>query len=106
MNNCNEQIITAGDDFTLSVELAADSNDVCFEDYTAEMIIHYGEEKEIFLPTEYEKNTVKFHLSGRDTEKLIDDNPSGEFYFCVKLRFSDGSRYTPVYRHLLLIERC
>lgn len=98
----------AGDDLTLAVDFTADRQALELADSDrAELILHLPDGAEqVFAAAAQDGNTATFLLTGAKTAELLAQNPTGEFRYCIRLTFADGSRYTPVYRQLLLIAGC
>ena len=104
----SELSVISGDDIVFNVDFCFENGDSFdFSDgKTAEMLLHFGNTEEIFKPISYENNIAQFYLSGADTKRLFEANPSGVFYICVKVVFPDGTQNTPIYRKPFFIERC
>lgn len=98
----------AGDDLTLSVSFIKNGQAFSLEkDDRVELILHLPNGKEqIFAATTLSDSTATFVLSGTQTAELLEQNPTGEIRYCIRLTFSDGSRYTPVHRKFLMIRKC
>ena len=98
----------AGDDLTLAVDFTDGGAALeLAEGDRAELILHLPDGTEqVFAAAAQDGNTATFLLTGVQTAELLTQNPTGEFRYCVRLTFADGSRYTPVYRQLLLIAGC
>lgn len=98
----------AGDDLTLAVDFTDGGAALeLAEGDRAELVLHLPDGTEQVLAADLQDgSTATFLLTGAKTAELLAQNPTGEFRYCIRLTFADGSRYTPVYRQLLLIAGC
>lgn len=102
-----ELTVVAGDDITIAVDFRENGKPFEFSsDTKAIMILHHKDRDEEIKACEYDGGTAKFYLSGKDTLRLEQDNPYGEYSFCIKVVFHNGAVNTPIHRYLLYIERC
>ena len=108
MMNDYELHCIAGDDLTLAVDFTDGGAALeLAEGDQAELILHLPDGMEqVFAAAAQDGSTATFVFSGAQTANLLEQNPTGEFRYCIRLTFADGSRYTPVYRQLLLIAGC
>ena len=98
----------AGDDLTLAVDFTDGGAALELSDGdVAELVLHFpAGTEQVFAAAAQDGNTATFLLTSAQTAELLTQNPTGEFRYCIRLTFADGSRYTPVYRQLLLIAGC
>lgn len=98
----------AGDDLTLAVDFTADGQALALADGDrAELVLHLSDGVEqVSAAQSQQGSTATFVFSGAQTAGLLEQNPSGEFRYCVRLHFADGSQHTPIYRQLFLIAGC
>lgn len=98
----------AGDDLTLAVDFTDDGAALeLSEGDQAELVLHLPDGvAQVFAAQSQQGSTATFVFSGAQTAGLLELNPTGEFRYCVRLRFADGSQHTPIYRQLFLIAGC
>ena len=98
----------AGDDLTLAVDFTADGQALELSNGdVAELVLHFpAGTEQVFASDSQNGSTATFVFSGAQTAGLLEQNPSGEFRYCVRLHFADGSQHTPIYRQLFLIAGC
>ena len=98
----------AGDDLTLAVDFTDGGAALeLAEGDQAELVLHFpAGTEQVFASDSQNGSTATFVFSGAQTANLLEQNPSGEFRYCVRLHFADGTQHTPVWRELLLIAGC
>ena len=98
MMNDYELHCIAGDDLTLAVDFTDGGAALeLAEGDQAELILHLPDGMEqVFAAAAQDGSTATFVFSGAQTANLLEQNPTGEFRYCIRLTFADGSRYTPV----------
>lgn len=108
INQYDDIVIIAGDDFTLGVDFYDEKNQPfeLSEGDKCELVIHCGNDDKIYKSVEQSGNTAKFFLSGEVTKSLTESKTSGMFEYCVRITLADGTRQTPIHRESLTIERC